>query len=445
MRGNVKEYDVVIIGGGVTGTALLYILSAFTDIKRVLLLEKYGALAQVNSASKNNSQTLHFGDIETNYSLEKASVAKDAAKMILCYLHKIGNPGNIAPYGPGKMVLGVGEDEIKLLEERYEKFKKLFPNLKKLRRDEIAKIEPMIVIGRDTREKILALYSPEVCVIDFGKLAESFVERSKNIAHERISVFLNTKVKGIKKNGQIYEILSSGGSFKSKSIVVAAGAHSLLFAKSIGYGKEYSVLPVVGGFYYSPAILNNKVYTVQREMLPFTSIHGDPDFNALGKTRFGPTTRLQPWLEPRKYSTFIDFLKTFGFGINVFLSIIKILSDGVIGRFILKNFSYDIPFFGKKLYLREARKIVPTLQLKDFHYAKGIGGIRPQIVDTKNKKLLMGEVKIIGDNIIFNMTPSPGASMCLKSAESDAKKIVEFFAGEYNLDQKRLDKILHKL
>ena len=445
MRENIQEYDVAIIGGGVTGTALLYILSAFTDIKRVLLLEKYSALAQVNSASKNNSQTLHFGDIETNYSLEKAAVAKDAAKMILFYLHEIGDPGNIVPYGPGKMVLGVGEDEVKLLEERYEKFKKLFPNLKKLERNEIAKIESMVVRGRDTREKILALYSSEACVIDFGKLAESFAREAKNIADERVSVFLNTKVKSIKKNGQIYEILSNNGSFKSKAVVVAAGAHSLLFAKSMGYGKEYSILPVVGGFYYSPEVLKNKVYTVQREMLPFTSIHGDPDLNVLGKTRFGPTTRLQPWLEPRKYSTFMDFLKTFGFGINICLSIIKILSDRVIGRFILKNFSYDIPFFGKKFYLREARKIIPTLRLKDIDHAKGIGGIRPQIVDTKKKKLLMGEVKIVGDNIIFNMTPSPGASMCLKSAEADAKKVVEFFAGEYGIDQKRLDKILHKL
>ena len=50
-------------------------------------------------------------------------------------------------------------------------------------------------------------------------------------------------------------------------------------------------------------------------------------------------------------------------------------------------------------------------------------------MDTKNKKMNMDEAKIIGDNIIFNITPSPGASVCLKNAENDARKVVEFLGG----------------
>lgn len=53
-----QGYDVVIIGGGVTGTALLYTLAKFTDLRRVLLLEKYAKVATVNSKATNNSQTI---------------------------------------------------------------------------------------------------------------------------------------------------------------------------------------------------------------------------------------------------------------------------------------------------------------------------------------------------------------------------------------------------
>ncbi len=39
-----KEYDVIIIGGGVSGTALLYMLEKYTDIKSIALFEKFNVL-----------------------------------------------------------------------------------------------------------------------------------------------------------------------------------------------------------------------------------------------------------------------------------------------------------------------------------------------------------------------------------------------------------------
>ena len=65
-------FDVVIVGGGISGCALTYLLSKYTDVKSIAVLEKYGSLAPLNSNARANSQTLHCGDIETNYKLEKA-------------------------------------------------------------------------------------------------------------------------------------------------------------------------------------------------------------------------------------------------------------------------------------------------------------------------------------------------------------------------------------
>ena len=49
----------------------------------------------------------------------------------------------------------------------------------------------------------------------------------------------------------------------------------------------------------------------------------------------------------------------------------------------------------------------------------------------------MGEAKIIGDKIIFNITPSPGASTCLQNAFDDTEKIINFLGDEYKFDRQQ--------
>ena len=119
------------------------------------------------------------------------------------------------------------------------------------------------------------------------------------------------------------------------------------------------------------------------------------------------------------------------------ISLLKIISDPVIFRFILKNALYDVPIIGKWLFLKSVRKIVPAIQYRDLKFGKGLGGIRPQIVNTKTRVLQMGESRIVGDNIIFNTTPSPGASVCLQNAERDTEQIIEFLGDGFQFDHER--------
>ena len=78
-----KEFDVIVIGAGISGAALFYELAKYTDIKRIALLEKYNAPATLNSRASSNSQTIHCGDIETNYTFEKAKSVKINADMVV--------------------------------------------------------------------------------------------------------------------------------------------------------------------------------------------------------------------------------------------------------------------------------------------------------------------------------------------------------------------------
>jgi malate dehydrogenase (quinone) len=438
-----SNYDVLIVGGGVTGTALLYALSKYTDIKNIGLIEKYSDFGLVNSASYNNSQTLHFGDIETNYSLEKARSVKRMADMVMRYVETEKNSAdNLKLFSKySKMVLAVGKHQVRELRERYPAFGQLFPHLRMIERDEIGSIEPRVLDGRKPGQEILALVTEDGYTVDFKKLCHSFINNALR-KNPVLGINLDTKMLKISREGDHYLVKTNRGEVTAPVVVIAAGGHSLMYAKSLGYGKNLSVLSMAGSFYTAPKILNGKVYTIQVPKLPFAAIHGDPEVHDSSVTRFGPTAKPIFQLERHNWSTFSEYWKTFGVGINPVISLLKIIFDRVLFSYIFINFLYDLPFIGRRLFIREVRKIVPSMQLKELKFARGIGGTRPQIVNNTTRKLEMGEAKLTGENIIFNITPSPGASTCLGNAYSDASKIIEFFGGKFKFDKEAFERDL---
>jgi malate dehydrogenase (quinone) len=436
-------YDVLIVGGGVVGTALLYTLSKYTDINRIGLIEKYSDFGLVNSASYNNSQTLHFGDIETNYSIDKAKSVKRMADMVMKYLEsqKDSSSGKKLFSKYSKMVLAVGSGQVQELKKRYPPFSELFPKLRMIGREEIGKIEPRVLEGRDPGQEILALVTEDGYTVDFKRLCHSFVDNALR-KNPNLDIQLDTKLLKISKEGDHYTVLTNKGVLKAAVVVIAAGGHSLMIAKSLGYGKNLAVLSMAGSFYTAPKVLNGKVYTIQVPKLPFAAIHGDPEVHSEEVTRFGPTAKPIFQLERHNMSTFTEYWKTFGLGINPIISLLKIVFDKVLFSYIFMNFLYDLPVVGKRLFIKEVRKIVPSLKLNELRYAKGIGGTRPQIVNNTTRKLEMGEAKLSGEKIIFNITPSPGASTCLGNAYSDASTIIEFLGNRFKFDKEAFEKDL---
>jgi malate dehydrogenase (quinone) len=328
MKSEEREYDVLIAGGGVSGTALLYSLCRYTTVRNIALIEKYSDLGLVNSAPYNNSQTLHFGDIETNYTLEKATSVKRMADMVMKYLEaeKIASPNRKIFSRYSKMVLAVGNAQCADLRKRYLVFKDLFPKLKVIGKDEIGRIEPRVVEGRDPGQEIVALMTPDGYTVDFKELCHSFAENALK-ANPGADILTDTRLLKITKTGDTYSLETNKGVFRAKVVVVAAGGHSLLLAKTLGYGKNLSLLSMAGSFYTSPKVLNGKVYTIQQAKLPFAAIHGDPEVHNENVTRFGPTAKPIFQLERHNAKTFGEYWKTFGFGLSPVLSLLKIISE----------------------------------------------------------------------------------------------------------------------
>ena len=62
--------------------------------------------------------------------------------------------------------------------------------------------------------------------------------------------------------------------------------------------------------------------------------------------------------------------------------------------------------------------------------------MRPQVIYKTRGELMLGEASITETlGIIFNMTPSPGATSCLGNAERDAKLMCEYLGAKFDEDK----------
>lgn len=336
-----------------------------------------------------------------------------------------------------KMALGVGEKEVEFITKRYNEFKEVFPYLELWDKEKLRELEPKLVYADkaqtiDRPEPIIAMGAKDqYTTVDFGAMTKELAKAGQNADTTKTTdIFFNSEVEDIEKVGNKYKLTTVNGTvYTADFVVVNAGAHSLFLAHKMGYGKHMGSLSMAGSFYITNGeFLNGKVYMVQNDKLPFAALHGDPDILENGKTRFGPTALALLVLERYKGGKSIfQCLKT----MNIDGSIIKIfwdlLKDSEIRNYVFKNFLFEVPGINKGLFVKDARKIVPSLSVDDLEYAKGFGGVRPQVLNKTEKKLMLGEASLSeGKGIIFNMTPSPGATSCLGNAERDIKVVCEY-------------------
>ena len=428
-----EDCDVLIVGAGVTGTSIARVLSGeYGDFGKIVLIERREAPALVNSHHRNNSQTSHDGSTETNHDLEEALKILPAARAIRRFIDN--HPDRTLSYKKKRMVIGVGAKEVWLLHQRYSEFKAHYPDLDLIYGDALAQVEPKVMEGRDPSVPICALISTEGYAINYQRLSEVFLEESPTV-----ETHFNTEVVDISKDHEGYRVTTSGGVIIARHVIFGSGPYSLSFAQKLGYGQSLGIMPVAGSFFSAGPILKNKVYTVQKDGIPFAAIHGDPDVLNQDDTRFGPTVKILPLMERDTLGTVFEFMKTPMFSLAGLLSVWNTVKDRQVFWFALKSAMFDLPVIGQYLFWRDAQKIVPSLRFGDIKLRKGAGGIRPQIVNLKTREVQMGEAVIVGDNIIFYTTPSPGASVCWWNARGCAKQLATFMGDSKVFDQRKFD------
>lgn len=230
-----QVYDLVIVGGGISGSSAAYIASHFTNMKKILVIEKNKKPGQVNSHRTQNSQTLHYGDIETNYSLEKATNTKWRAELVERYITKHQQKGLYRK--TNKMVIGVGDDQIKKIHQRYLDFKGLFSDITYVEKEGLRELDPKLIEGR--KSDISALVSPRGYAVNFGMLSELFINESIS---KKVEVLWDTKLESLRIDSEKpkeHVLKTNKGEFRARVVHIASGSHSLVYAHMLGYGLEY--------------------------------------------------------------------------------------------------------------------------------------------------------------------------------------------------------------
>lgn len=226
------QYDVVIIGGGVIGSAVAHALCYYEG--KVAILEKAADLAE--GASKANSGIVHAG-FDAKPGTQKAKYNVEGAKMFKALCQEVG-----APYGqPGALVLGFDEKDRKILENLYHQgIENGVEGLKILTKEEVLQMEP------NTNPHIIgALYAETSGITSPYELTYDLADMA---ALNGTDIFRETQVLKLDHSDQGWKIETTLGTYQAKVIVNCAGLGAMALHNLIS-DTPCELIPRRGEYY----------------------------------------------------------------------------------------------------------------------------------------------------------------------------------------------------
>ena len=393
--------DFLIIGGGIIGlTTALALKRIFSDA-HILLIEKEREYAAHGSG--RNSGVLHAGFYYTAESL-KAKFTKQGNEQLQNYCLEKGLPLNRC----GKLVVTKTERELEGLDELYRRGQVNGITLHKIDVKQAQEIEPKV----KTVER--ALFSPNTAVMDPSRVVSSLVSDA-----EAMGIQCRTGTRYLSRTRD--RILTSSGSIEAGYVVNAAGLYADRIARDFGFARHYKILPFKGLYLYSnlpPEALRTHIYPVPDLDYPFLGVHYTIAIN--GKIKIGPTAIPALWRE--NYAGLSNF--NLGEFVEVAFSELNLLltSDFDFKRIALTELKkYYRPFL-----VRQASNLLKGVRPEDYT-TWGRPGIRAQLLDTRDKKLVM-DFCLEGDEKSFHVlnAVSPAFTASMPFAEYICRKIEKF-------------------
>jgi len=225
-------YDVIIIGGGVTGCCIARTLSKY-DLK-IALLEKEADIA--SGTSKANSGVVHAG-----YSADRKYIKRN-----LCirgnYLYTQAQKELNFPFRRiGSFVVALEDSQIKELEEKRKLGKEDgIPGLEViLDKKKIKEMEPNL-----TDDVAGVLHAPSAGIVSPYEMTIALAE---NAAMNGVKFFRNQEVINISHSNYIFTIKTRRDEFQSNHLINAAGLYADKISKMLGL-DYFEILPRKGEY-----------------------------------------------------------------------------------------------------------------------------------------------------------------------------------------------------
>ncbi|PRA57072.1 MULTISPECIES: malate dehydrogenase (quinone) [Pseudomonas] len=267
-----KKVDVVLIGGGIMSSTLGVWLNELEPGMSMEMVERLDGVALESSNGWNNAGTGHSALAELNYTPEdkngKVEIPKaieineafQISRQFWAWQVKNGvlkDPRSFINSTP-HMSFVWGDDNIKFLKKRYEALQAspLFAGMQYS--EDPAQIKqwvPLMMEGRDPKQKIAATWSPLGTDVNFGEITRQFAGYLQT--KPNFSLKLSSEVEDIARNEDgtwrvSYKNLKDGSETQTdaKFVFIGAGGGALhLLQKSgIPEAREYAGFPVGGSF-----------------------------------------------------------------------------------------------------------------------------------------------------------------------------------------------------
>ncbi|UCC21367.1 MAG: NAD(P)/FAD-dependent oxidoreductase [Promethearchaeota archaeon] len=259
-------YDVIIIGGGVTGCCIARTLSKY-DLE-ICLLEKEAEVA--SGTTKANSGVIHAG----------YASSREYIKRYLCIKgNKLYNQAaqelNFPFKRIGSFVVALEDNQIKQLEEERKKgVEDGIPDLEViLDKKQIKKLEPNL-----TGEVVGVLHAPTAGLASPYELTFALAE---NAAMNGVKFFRNHEVVKIKHQDYVFTVRTYQGEFQGRNLINAAGLYAAKISKMLGL-DYFSIMPRKGEYilFDRNAIQLNKILfpiptKVSKGILVCPTLHGN--------------------------------------------------------------------------------------------------------------------------------------------------------------------------
>ena len=400
-----KSFDIIVIGGGIIGTATA--LSLQNDSKlNILLIETEKKLASHQTG--NNSGVIHSGIYYKPGSL-KAKNCTDGRELFYNFCAE----QNIPHEKCGKIIVATNESELNALDELYKRgIANGLTGIKKLSANEIKNYEPYTT-------GIAGLFVPQTGIVDYSKVTDAY---AKIFLDRGGYIETNCKFLSLKNSGSELVAITTKGEFKTKFLVNCGGLYCDRIAKLCGVNPGLQIIPFRGEYYKlkkeKEYLVKNLIYPVPDPRFPFLGVH----FTRMmkGGVEAGPNAVLA---FKREGYTKKDFSVSDLSQMFFYSGFWKMAS-----KYYRMGFGEFYRSFSKKAFVKALQKLIPEIQEDDIE--PGGAGVRAQALEPDGK--LVDDFRIVEANKMVHVlnAPSPAATASLSIGRTIADLVKKKFEKE---------------